>query len=162
MFLCCVVLCWCLCNVVLLAVVHQNTHLHPRFKCSVRLHGSGTSWLLNTTTKRDKRFGARQRERILRGGSTASVRTVVLTSEQAVKGGQGDCVDRVRRVRNLERRRHVTGRFQEDETERTTHWLWASNFDRVRGLPWWSDKWWRAWRRSTLVCPRMEEQARHS
>ena len=69
----------------------HRTHLRPRFKCSVHLHGSGASLLLNTTTKRRLRSGDRQRERgstalePQTAGSTASVRTVVLTSEQAVK-----------------------------------------------------------------------------
>ena len=67
------------------------------------------------------------------GGSSVALRVCAHCGTHFRVGGergQGDRVDRVRRAANLERRRCVTRRCQEDEAERTTHWLPASNVDR--------------------------------
>ena len=98
------------------------------------------------TTKRGQWSGDRQRERIFRGaafraagstaldpqtaGSTVPVRTVALTSEQAVKQDQATAstVSDVQEILSEDVWLRVVAK--KGDTERTTHWLGASNVDR--------------------------------
>ena len=76
----------------------QKAHLHPRFKCSVLLHGSGAYWLSSTRTKcgqsletdsvNGSSVALRSELRVARRSShglRVAPRLCALTSKQAVK-----------------------------------------------------------------------------
>ena len=140
------------------APLQLKRHLHPHFECSVHLHGREASWLLNTTTKRGQRSRDRQRRRIFRGAAFRAAGSSALEPQTGwhrvcahcgahlragSERGQVDCVNQVRRAGNLERRRCVSRRWQEDETVREP----LAGFERrtlvaalTRDLPRWSSR----------------------